>query len=69
MRLWWSLRRLFARRDPHPARWDRSHEEMESVRERQRDIRVRAEALGIKVDVLARREGEGRGAGDGTVPR
>lgn len=37
---------------------DRSHAEMEQVRERQRDILARVEALGVQVDVRARRYGD-----------
>jgi NAD-dependent DNA ligase len=51
------------------ARPDRSHDEMERVRERQRQIAARVEALGVRVDV-ARRPGEGtERRRDGTVPR
>lgn len=33
---------------------ERSHDEMEEVRRRQRAIVARAEALGVRVDVIAR---------------
>lgn len=51
--LW--LRRMFARRHVEAAPQDRSHDEMEAVRQQQRDIRARAEALGVRVDVWTRR--------------
>jgi hypothetical protein len=55
MRFWRSLLRAFARRHPRPARRDRSHDEVEAVRQRQREIAARAEALGVRVDVWTRR--------------
>jgi hypothetical protein len=54
MRFWRSLLRAFARRHPRPARRDRSHDEVEAVRQRQREIAARAEALGVRVDVVTR---------------
>lgn len=43
---------------------DRSHDEMERVRERQREIAARVRALGVRVDVPTREEG-----GRGSIPR
>lgn len=52
-------RRFCPATTPHP---DRSHEEMERVRERQREIAARVEALGIRVEVPTRRQGDERGS-------
>lgn len=40
------------------ARPDRSHDEMERVRERQREIAARVAALGVRVDVPTQGGGE-----------
>lgn len=55
------LRALGWRRTGETARPDRSHDEMERVRERQREIAARVEALGVRVDV-PRRQGGDRGS-------
>lgn len=50
----WLLGALGWRRFRDVDRPERSHAEMERVRERQRDILARVEALGVQVDVRSR---------------